>query len=148
MSKKWCLLLIALVPTLSFSEYYPIPSESNQVQRFTSRLFDPQNMVAFSGRVAEVVQVPHPGGVMYGIHISVEDNDKLIQVHLGPAWFLEMIGLDLQQGEEVRIKGSLVNFNEDVQFVIASEIAVDDTIYTLRNNEGVPEWGGYRPKIR
>jgi hypothetical protein len=76
-----------------------------------------------------------------GIHLKVKTETDTVNVHLGPAWFIERQDIKIEKGDRVEIKGSRITF-DGAPAIVAAVIEKDDTKLKLRNENGVPVWAG------
>jgi hypothetical protein len=90
-----------------------------------------------SGKIAEVRRVPGPRSA--GIHLDLESGGKVVDVHLGPAWFVEEQSPKLQKGDEVEVTGSRVQLG-GAQALIARSVKKGAEVLTLRDATGTPAW--------
>jgi hypothetical protein len=49
--------------------------------------YDPAKEITIQGTVEEVLTAQR--GAMTGVHLKVRSVDKIVELRLGPAWFLE-----------------------------------------------------------
>jgi hypothetical protein len=82
-------------------------------------------------------------GMNYGIHIMLKSEKEVIEVHLGPAWFIERLDTKIEKNDNVEIKGSRVMM-AGKQIIIAQELSKDNNTLILRDSAGVPVWAGWR----
>ena len=78
-----------------------------------------------------------------GREILVETEEGTVPVHLGPSWYLEDRGFQVNEGEEIEVKGSLVDWAGN-PVIMAVEVPQGDRLIELRNNDGVPAWNTNR----
>jgi hypothetical protein len=105
------------------------------------RYYDADAVTTLRGTVTAVTVVPARGGRAGGSHLALESDGKVIDVHLGPSWFLDRQGLALAKGDSVEVTGSLVEQN-GTTFLIARELKKGAKVVTLRDERGVPAWSG------
>jgi hypothetical protein len=70
--------------------------------------------------------------------LNTEDQGRL-DVHLGPAWFMNNIDLELREGERVTVEGAPATYDGQ-EIVVASRVMTDDYTVQLRDDEGYPYW--------
>lgn len=106
--------------------------------------YDPANEVSIHGTVDEVLTVQPR--YLPGIHLRVKTDDKLFEVRLGPAWFLEQQNLAFSKGDQIDVTGAAVP-DKNGQVVIAREVKRGDRVLVLRDSKGYPAWsrGARRP---
>jgi hypothetical protein len=86
----------------------------------------------------DVASGPGAGGAL---HLAVESDGKPVEVHVGPAWFVEQAGMAFARGDVVEIAGSAVELGGN-RVLIAREVRKGGKTLTLRNGRGIPAWGG------
>src|SRR5579863_4622261 len=87
--------------------------------RRDSPRYEPANEVSIHGTVDEV-QMVQPR-YLPGIHLRVKTDDKLFEVRLGPAWFLEQQNFAFSKGDHVDVTGAAVP-DKNGQVVITREV--------------------------
>jgi hypothetical protein len=80
---------------------------------------------------------------MAGVHLMVKTDDTIIPVHLGPVWYMEQQEYTFDEGEKVTITGSRITFN-DKPAIIAANVKKGELVLQLRNQNGIPNWRGWR----
>lgn len=87
-----------------------------------------------SGVVRSVEVIDHGP---HGLHVRLETDGAMLEVHLGPSWYADEIGLAPSIGDRLDVTGSR---SGDV--VIAREVSRGDRTWTLRDAAGLPAWRG------
>lgn len=114
------------------------------------RLFDPNTVETLHGTVVSVEQIHGQGcgqgrrgrgGKGYGVHLTLKTSDGQIPVHVGPNWFLDQQRLTIAQGDELEVTGSRVVFQGE-PVIIAAQIKKGEQTVRLREDNGIPVWGG------
>lgn len=103
--------------------------------------YNPATETTVKGKVDEVKQIPGPRGGPGGIHLMVKTDQETLDVHLGPATFLEKQKFTFAKGDEIQVIGSKVKI-EGKDALIAREVKKGDKTLTLRNAQGKPLWSG------
>lgn len=106
-------------------------------------LYNPKTLESFRGTVLSVDTFSVVPGGRAGVHLSVNRGKDTIEVHLGPAWYLENQEVAIAAGDTVQVKGSKADFNGKPA-VIAAEIRKGGETLTLRDAKGYPVWSGWR----
>jgi len=110
-----------------------------------ARTFDPATVTSVSGQVEEVHRYEMRRGE--GVHVALKTSEGKLDVHLGPATFLESKGLSLAKGDALEVTGSKVQ-RGDAPAIIAQTVKKGDATVTLRDANGVPAWAGGRGRGR
>jgi hypothetical protein len=76
---------------------------------------------------------------MTGTHLVVQAEGETLEVHLGPSRFLAGQEFSFEAGDAIEVTGSKVKRGEG-EALLAREVKKGDTVLTLRNAEGVPQW--------
>lgn len=107
------------------------------------RMYSPASLETISGEVISVDRMTpigrgRGGG---GVHLLVKTNQETIEVHLGPAWYLENQNFSVAQGDRLEIKGSRVS-TPGTLALIAAQVKKGNEVLVLRNEKGFPVWSG------
>lgn len=103
--------------------------------------FGPYNTASettVTGTVQAVQQHPGKRGGM-GIHLLLKTKDSILDVHVGPSWYLDKQGVTFAEGDVVEVTGSMLKTNDGI---LAKEIKKGDKTLSLRNAAGRPLWAG------
>ena len=130
MTKKVLLLMAVIAVAVSVA-----------AQQGRQRRYDPATETTVTGTVEDVMQITHPGRGGSGTHLRLKTETGVIEVHVGPTWYLESQKASFAKGDAVTVTGSKVG-----GAVIAREVKKGDAVLTLRDKQGVPKWSrGGRP---
>jgi hypothetical protein len=97
--------------------------------------------VTLRGSVKAVNQVDGREG-WGGTHLRLNTEREIIDVYVGPTWFLTQNKIVFETGDQVQVAGSRVKFVGRKAVLIAREIEKDDTALILRDEHGAPIWSG------
>jgi len=103
-----------------------------------SRMYDPKTETTVTGVVQEVKEVAGRGRGT-GTHLAVKTDSGMIEVHVGPSWYLEQQNCEFKKDDHVEVLGSKVKF-EGANVLIARQIKTGDKTWTLRDAQGIPAW--------
>src|SRR6516225_2295958 len=67
--------------------------------------YDPATEVSLTGTVEEVKTVPAPGRGPGGVPLMVRAEGGVMEVLLGPAWFVTSKGMDFAKGDNITVTG-------------------------------------------
>jgi hypothetical protein len=70
---------------------------------------------------------------------SLTATEALIEVHLGPEWYLDSQKFSIEVGDSLELKGSRVIYNGKPT-IIAARLTKEDRVLTLRDDNGLPLW--------
>lgn len=107
------------------------------------RMYNPSTVENISGEVVGIDKITPTKGMSNGIHIKVRTDKETIQVHLGPAWYLDRQDTKIEKGDPVEVKGSRITYNGKPA-IIAAEVKKGDAVLKLRDDNGYPAWAGWR----
>ncbi|MCC6362395.1 MAG: hypothetical protein IT165_02665 [Bryobacterales bacterium] len=106
--------------------------------RWGGMRYDPATEVTVTGKITEVKKVEHRG-MMTGLHVMLETEKGTLDVHLGPAPFLEKSKMTFEKGEEMEVTGSKTKYDGS-DAIIAREVKKAGQVLTLRDSQGIPKW--------
>lgn len=109
-----------------------------QVCNFDMR-FDPQSVTAITGTVLTTIDY-NPGNPAAGPRaVAVQSQNQIYTVFLGPGWFINQIGLNLNPGDRITVTGSLRSLVGRT-YIVASTVRTPIASYSIRTQAGLPLW--------
>lgn len=108
-----------------------------------NRMFDAKTLETVSGEVEAVHRIAPMKGMSRGVHLTLKTGKEKIEVHLGPAWYIEQQEDSLSKGDKVEVRGSRVKLDGG-DALIAIEVRKGDAVLRLRDEDGYPLWSGWR----
>jgi hypothetical protein len=101
--------------------------------------FDPNTVGDVTGKVSGVT-LPEKGPVRFRIDTGKERYTVLASA----SWYWRDMGVDLQDGMEVRVRGSKSLGQDANLYVVAQKIRITGSgkSFSLRDSAGMPLWGG------
>jgi len=81
-----------------------------------------------------------------GIHVTLKSDKGPIDVHLGPAYFLEK-KMKIVKGDIISVTGSRVQY-DGAAAIMAREIEKGGVKVQLRKEDGTPLWSGHGRRHR
>ncbi len=109
----------------------------------SGRMYNPSTETTVKGTVEEVKQIPSARGASSGAHLILKTDKETVEVHLGPAAFLEKEKFTFAKGDQIEVTGSKVKIGA-ADALLAREVKKGDKTLTLRNAQGIPAWSGGR----
>jgi hypothetical protein len=106
-------------------------------------LFDVSESDSFKGRVLEITEIVPMPGMAPGVGLLIEDKkDKRKEtVHLGPKPAVDLNGIGLKEGDEVKVVGAWAEIDgKDVIMAIKIKKAEDVELKVRRTKDGFPFW--------
>ncbi len=146
---KIFLMLIVLVglTTNSFAQWQGFKGSGGWGMNSPfNRMFDPNKIETIYGTVEKIdITMPHKM-MSHGVYIDLKTDKGVVQVHLGPVWYIERLDFEINSGDQLEVKGSPAVINGK-QSLIAAEVKKGNDLLILRDIHGVPVWsrsGGKR----
>ena len=134
--------LVIVVAVMIVSISASLNSIAQTRGRAANRNYDPKTVETLEGTVTSVEKTAPHGNRGYGVHLTLQTADnKIVDVHLGPAWYLDKQAVRIEAQDKITVTGSRVSVNEKPA-IIASEIKKGAEVLKLRDSNGVPEWAG------
>jgi hypothetical protein len=106
-----------------------------------NRLYDPNAVITFSGKVIGVVDSESPAQGMTPVSSLLvrNKNGGTATVDLGPSWFLTHQQTKLKLNDRVQVTGSKVFLNNR-SFIVARKVVKGSRVLYLRELTGFPMW--------
>jgi len=109
-------------------------------------MYDAATVETLQGEVVEVKRVVPRMPMMakrfgHGIHVMLKTDKETIEVHLGPAPFVEKQDVKIVAKDRVEVKGSRVTMDGKA-VILAEQVHKGDKVLTLREPDGTPKWRG------
>jgi DNA/RNA endonuclease YhcR with UshA esterase domain len=104
--------------------------------------YDLAKETTMKGTVEAVEQHESPMG-WQGVHLKLKTEAGTIEVHVGPAWFLEEKDFQFAKGDSLEVLGSRMTI-ENQDSLLAREIKQGEKTLVLRDARGIPVWSGGR----
>ena len=128
------ILMVAVTLALSTT----VPAQAGQGPGTGGPRYDAKTETTISGVVQEVKEVVGAGQGT-GIHLLVKTSDAVVEVHVGPSWYLEQQKYVFTKGDQVKVTGSKAKIS-DIDVILAREITKGENIWILRDAQGIPRW--------
>jgi hypothetical protein len=106
-------------------------------------MYNPNTVETITGEVVKIEQLTPMKVMSYGVHLVVKTQKETVDVHLGPAWYIENQDVKITAGDKIEIKGSRITF-QGKPVIIATEVKKGEEILKLRDEKGFPVWAGWR----
>ena len=111
------------------------------------QMYDTNTVKSLKGKVMAIERVSMKMCPYEGVHLTLDSEGETISVHLGPAWYIDNQDQTLEVGDEVDVTGSAITYTGEPA-IIAAEVRRGDEVLTLRNDQGVPAWQGWRQQAK
>ncbi len=107
------------------------------------RMYNPASVETLTGTVEAVDKVIPMKGMSYGVHLQLKTQKETIPVHLGPGWYIERLDMKIEKGDKIEVKASRATMMGK-PVIIAAEVKKGESVLKLRDENGIPVWGGWR----
>jgi len=135
------ILAIAIVALFIGTVTYAEPNSEWDRGSQYNQLFNTKSMETVKGVVAEITDFQLPDSEK-GVLLKLESDNGTHLVHLGPAWFLENQGIQLETGDKITVKGSQVEY-QNGSALIAQAVVKKNHMLVLRSASGAPAWSAW-----
>ncbi len=102
--------------------------------------YDPKTETTITGVIQEVKEVPSPGRGS-GTHLVVKTEKDVLDIHVGPTWYLKQQKYAFVKDDQIEVIGSQVKYQGD-DVIVARQIKKGSNTWTLRDVRGIPLWSG------
>lgn len=126
-------------------EYRDVPGWEQPSR--SGRMFDEATVETVSGEIQAVHRIASMKGMSRGVHMTLKTEKGPVEVHLGPAWYIDQQEEGLSKGDKVEVEGSRVKIDGG-DAIIAVEVRKGDALLKLRDEDGFPLWSGWRRRER
>ena len=130
---KHALRWMPLMAALAFAS-----SAMAQPRRSRPARFDPATVTSVEGEIQDIQRISRPRA-QEGVHLTLSTGTESIDVHLGPASYLDVQSVKLAKGDRVKVTGSKETVGGKTG-IIAQEVQRGDEQLVLRDAAGVPAW--------
>jgi hypothetical protein len=107
------------------------------------RNYNPKTVETLQGKVLSVEKTSPPAQRGHGVHLMLQTDKETIEVHLGPAGYLEKQTMQIAANDTITVTGSRVMM-DGKPAIIAGQIKKGDEVLKLRDENGVPAWSAGR----
>ncbi|MBW4043685.1 hypothetical protein [Acidipila rosea] len=136
--KRYFYALSILLAMVILAPAMYVGAQTTDTPTRRSLMYNTATETTVSGTIEAVNQVTGRRG-WNGTHLQLKTAEGVMDVHVGPSWFLTQKKFELAKGDQVEITGSKVKFN-DADALIARTIKKGESELTLRNAQGIPAW--------
>jgi hypothetical protein len=111
------------------------------------QMFVNSSQESIVGQVISIDTVSPMRDMVTGIQVKLKTDREDINVHLGPSWFILFQDMSLSVNDKnIEIRGFRTMI-EGKQVIMASKLVRRDRVLLLRDDDGIPYWCGWRPKL-
>ena len=112
--------------------------QSGQGRGTGTPTYDPKTETTITGVIQELKEVPGPGWGD-GTHLVVKAGNEVVDVHVGPTWYLKQQKYGFASGDQIEVIGSKVKY-QGADVIIARQVKKAGNTWKLRNAQGIPVW--------
>lgn len=103
------------------------------------RKYNPDSVTEFTGHVVEVFYSKESRHDTRGVILFLADEEDVMEVHLGPSWYIDRQLRHIKIGEELTVRGSVIDYKNQ-EILVAQTLERGKSKYQLRDEEGSPYW--------
>lgn len=103
------------------------------------RKYNPESVTEFTGHVVEVYYSKENRHDTRGVILFLADEEDVMEVHLGPSWYIDRQLRHIKIGEELTVSGSVIDYKNQ-EILVARILERGKNKYQLRDEEGSPYW--------
>lgn len=107
------------------------------------RMYNLNTVETIAGEVISVDKFTPMAGMSQGVHMQLKTENETIDVHLGPAWYLDNQDMTIAPKDRVSVKGSRITWGGET-VLVAAEVQKDNATLVLRDASGVPLWRSWQ----
>jgi hypothetical protein len=134
---------IFLVLAVAASVLMLAPPRESLAQGVTTEVYggryNPRTVWTVSGEVISVDKVDYGRRGYHGVHLILKTAKGILEVHLGPSWFVERQALKVSPHDLIEVTGSPVIY-EHKPALLAAEVKKGAESMHLREADGLPLW--------
>jgi hypothetical protein len=108
-----------------------------------NRIYNLNTVETISGKVISINAITPRQGMSQGVHLQLKTKQEVINVYLGPSWYLDNQNLQIKPKDKIEVTGSKVNFDGQPSLIAAQVKKGKDTL-VLRDENGFPVWSRWR----
>jgi len=138
------LLTLLVVPVANAA-----PWDKSQRLKKMIEAYDTANVETIEGSVVKLYEITPKNSPNFGIHIILNTEKELVNIHVGPGWYVKNITNIIAEGDMISVTGArtkeLTSYeNINYRSIRAAEIKKNSTLLLkLRDVNGRPLWGGF-----
>jgi hypothetical protein len=103
------------------------------------RKYDPDAVTEFRGHVVEAFYSKESRHDTRGVIIYLADEEDVMEVHLGPSWYIDRQLRHIKIGEELTVTGSVIDYKNQ-EILVARTLQRGKSTYCFRDEDGSPYW--------
>lgn len=107
------------------------------------RMYNLDTIETIQGEVISIDAFKPTSSMSQGMHLLINTGKETVDIHLGPAWYLENQDISIKPKDKIEVTGSRINFTGQPT-IIAGEVKKGDATLILRDESGFPIWSGWR----
>lgn len=117
---------------------YAITSSIRSLKKYR-RPFDSENLEEVTGEIVEAIHSKENSYDSRGVILFLLVEEEIIEVHLGPSWYIDRQFKRFKHGEEITVTGSKVEYKNE-EIIVAQMLERGNRKFQLRDDQGSPFW--------
>jgi len=105
-------------------------------------MYDASSVETVTGRVVSIDSFTPPGARYSGVRVNLATSLGLLEVHLGPDWFIDNQDFSIEAGDTMEVRGSRVEYRGG-NALMADRVRKGEKDVLLRDARGIPYWQHY-----
>ncbi len=103
------------------------------------RPFDMESLEEVTGKIVEVIYSKESSYDSRGVILFLSVKEEILEVHLGPSWYIKRQFKSFKHGEEITVTGSEVGYGNK-EIIVAQILERGNKKFQLRDQQGSPFW--------
>ncbi|MEB3277942.1 MAG: hypothetical protein VKK42_03335 [Lyngbya sp.] len=108
--------------------------------RHRGMIFNSNEVETVTGKVLQVDTWTQGEWQRGGVHVVLQTDNETIDLHLGPAWYINNQDIRIEPNDEIKVTATRVSSADGRAVMVASEITKGNKTITLRDEAGFPVW--------
>jgi len=102
-------------------------------------MYDQSTVTTISGTIQSVDTLTGRRGNFHLISMNVKSDSGVVEVSIGPSFYLDQQNIAFNTGDTVQVTGSKMQFNGN-DVILAAKVIDGSKTITLRDEDGRPVW--------
>ncbi|ERT07869.1 hypothetical protein M595_2187 [Lyngbya aestuarii BL J] len=107
--------------------------------RHRGMIFNSNEVETVTGKVLQVDTWTQGEWQRGGVHVVLQTDNETINLHLGPAWYINNQDIRIEPNDQIQVTGIRVTSGDGRAMMVVSEVSKGNQVITLRD-VGFPTW--------